>query len=177
MAKLITDAQIKKAIKDCERDECAEIILEIARSCPQAREFLTFKFTGDNNSILEEYKKKVRYEFYPPRGYGRLNLREAKKAISDFKKICLDKSMAIEIMLFYVENCVEYTNDYGDIDMTFYNSAISVYGQVINAVNVAGEDVYKKFARRLEAVITNTSGIGWGFPDGLAEMYNNLVWN
>ena len=109
-AKLITDAQIKKAIKDCERDECVEIILEVVQSCPQARELLTLKFTENQNDILEKYKQKVKYEFYPPRGFGRLNLREAKKAISDFKKLCPDKNMVIDLMLFYVENCVEFTN-------------------------------------------------------------------
>jgi len=172
--KLITNAQIKRAIKDCERDECVEIILEIVQSCSQAREFLTLKFTENQNDILEKYKAKVLYEFYPPRGYGRLNLREAKKAISDFKKLCADKNMVIDLMLYYVENCVEFTNDYGDINETFYCSAESVYDQVVKEVNNAGISVSEKFAVRLEAVVNNTSGIGWGFRDCLRETYNEL---
>jgi len=50
---LITNAQIKKAIKDCDWDECVDIVIEIAESCPQAREFLTLKFSEDQNDILE----------------------------------------------------------------------------------------------------------------------------
>ena len=172
--KLITNTQIKKTIKDCERDECVDIILEIAESCPQAREFLTLKFTENQNDILEKYKDKVRYEFFPPRGFGRLNLREAKKAISDFKKLCPDKIMVIDLMLFYVENCVEFTNNYGDIDERFYNSAESVYEQAVREVNIAGASAYAKFADRLEAVVNNTSGIGWGFHDCLQDIYNGL---
>ena len=114
------------------------------------------------------------YEFYPPRGFGRLNLREAKKAISDFKKLCPDKMMVIDLLLFYVENCVAFTNDYGDIDERFYNSAESVYEQAVNEVNNAGIRAYEKFAARLEAVVNNTSGIGWGFHDCLREIYNEL---
>jgi len=174
--KLITNAQVKKAIKDCELAECIEIILEIVESCPQAREFLTMKFTDNQNDVLEKYKQKVRYEFYPPRGFGRLNLREAKKAISDFKKLCHDKIMVIDLMLFYVENCVEFTNDYGDIDVGFYNSAVSVYEQAVTEVNNTGISAYEKFADRLGAVLNNTSGIGWGFHDNLWEIYNELEW-
>ena len=173
--KLITNAQIKKAVKDCERDECIELILEIAQSCPQAREFLTLRFTENQDDILEKYKQKVKHEFFPSRGFGRLNLREAKKAISDFKKLCADKNMVIDLMLFYVENCVEFTNDYGDISEAFYNSAESVYSQVVEEVNIAGISAYQKFANRLEAVVKNTSGIGWGFHDCLQEIYNELV--
>ena len=172
--KLITNAQIKKTIKDCERDECVDIILEIVEFCPQAREFLSLKFNENQNDILEKYKDKVRNEFYPPRGFGRLNLREAKKVISDFKKLCPDKVLVIDLMLFYVENCVEFTNDYGDIDERFYNSAEDVYEQVVTDVNNAGMLTYEKFADRLEAVINNTSGIGWGFHDCLRDIYDEL---
>ena len=173
---LITNAQIKRAIKDCDRDECVDIILEIVQSCPQAREYLALKYTENYNDILEKYKQKVRYEFYPPRGMGRLNLREAKKAISVFKKLCPDKNIVIDLMLYYVENCVEFTNDYGDINETFYYSAENLYSEVVKSINSAGISVYQKFAARLEAVVINTSDIGWGFHDCLRDIYNELAW-
>ena len=177
MAKLITNPQIKKAIKDCEREECLEIILEISDACPQAREFLTLKFTNRQHEILEKYKQKVRHEFYPSNGgFGKMRLKEAKKAISDFKKMCSDKVMGIEIMLYYVENCIEFTNDYGDIDETFYSSAASVYAQVVKEVNAAGQTIHEKFADRLESCVDDTSGIGWGFHDELYDLYLQLDW-
>ena len=172
--KLITNAQIKKAIKNCEHDECIELILEIVQACPQAREFLTIKFTDNQNDILEKYKQKVRYEFYPPRGFGRLNLREAKKAISDFKKLSTDKNMLIDLMLYYVENCVEFTNEYGDISETFYSSAENVYLQVVSEVNSLGTSAYDKFAERLSTVVNDTSNIGWGFHECLSDIFHEL---
>ena len=177
MAKLITNPQIKKVLKDCEREECVEIILEMVEACPQAREFLTLKFTENHSEILEKYKKRVRHEFYPTNGgFGNLRLKDAKKAIADFKKICPNKIMGIEIMLFYVENCIEFTNDYGDINESFYNSAASVYSQVVSEVNAAGLAVHEKFADRLRACVDDTSGIGWGFHDELYDLYLGLDW-
>lgn len=70
-------------------------------------------------------------------------------------------------MLYYVENCIEFTNDYGDIDETFYNSATSVYRQIIKEINAAGLTIYEKFATCLKACVDATSGIGWGSHDEL----------
>ena len=173
MAKLITNTQIKKAIQGCERDECIELILEIAQFCQQAREYLTLKFTENQDDILEKYKQKVKDEFFPKRGFGRLNLREAKKAISDFRKICPDKMMVIDIMLFYVENCVAFTNEYGDINETFYNSAISVYSDVVKEINTIGATAYEIYADRLGAA-ANHACHGWGFYDAMNNLYYEI---
>jgi len=175
--KLITNAQLKKLLKDLERDEYIYLITEMAQACPQAREFLTVKFADNENinEILEKYKEKVEHEFFPKRGYGRLNLREAKKAISDFKKICSDKSMAIDIMLFYVENCVKFTDSYGDINENFYNSAISVYSQVIKEINSGDIELYEIFADRLRLAAEHACH-GWGFYDDMISLYYEIVW-
>ncbi|MCL1794034.1 MAG: DUF6155 family protein [Oscillospiraceae bacterium] len=175
--KLITNAQLKKRLNDLERDEYIYLITEIAQSCPQAREYLTVKFADNENinEILEKYKEKVEHEFFPKRGYGRLNLREAKKAISDFKKICSDKSMAIDLMLFYVENCVKFTDSYGDINESFYNSAISVYSQVIKEINSNDIEIYTIFADRLKSAAENACH-GWGFYDDMIALYYEISW-
>jgi len=170
MAKLITNAQIKKAIQGCERDEFIELILEVAQSCPQAREYLTLRFTENQDDILEKYKQKVKDEFFPKRGFGRLNLREAKKAISDFRKISPDRMMVVDIMLFYVENCVAFTSEYGDINESFYNSAVSVYSDVVKEINSIGAAAYEKFSARLEAA-ANHACHGWGFYDAMNNLY------
>jgi len=177
MGKLITNPQIKKALYDAEKSECVDLIAEIADACPQAREFLTIRFSSSDNmvNILLKYKQKVEYEFYPQRGYGRLNLREAKKAITDFKRICSDKVLIIDLMLFYVENCVEFTKQYGDINEAFYNSALSVFSQVITAINKTDEKTYRLFAERLQSAVNNALH-GWGFYDGMYDLYNEIEW-
>ena len=175
--KLITNAQLKKFLQDLDRDEYIYLITEIAQACPQAREFLTMKFADNENinEVLEKYKQKIADEFFPTRGYGRLNLREAKKAISDFKKICSEKSMIIDIMLFYVENCVKFTDSYGDIDAPFYNSAYSVYNQVIKEINSNDRELYDIFANRLKLAAENACH-GWGFYDDMTALYYEIVW-
>ena len=175
--KLITITQLKSKLKNYTNEQLTSLLVELAKECPQAKEFLTAKYSTAENiqGLLEKYKQKVQHEFYPKRGFGRLNLREAKKAISDFKKICKDKAMVIDIMLYYVENCVEFTADYGDINEAFYISAESIYGDVIKAVNDSGENTYNKFASRLKTVAFGACE-GWGFQDAMLDMYYQLDW-
>ena len=135
------------------------------------------KLSSSENAteILEKYKQKVEHEFFPKRGFGRLNLREAKKAISDFKKICPDKSLGIDIMLFYVENCVEFTNSYGDINESFYNSAASMFDAVVKELNSGDKTVYDVYARRINSIIERAID-GWGFKDELTGIYYEISW-
>ncbi len=176
-AKLLTATQIKKAVRDFTRTDLIALITDIAKACPQAGEYLTLHFSSSDKGkeVLETYREKVEYEFYPPRGFGRLNLREAKKAISDFRKICDDKYYVVDLMLFYVENCVRFTDDYGDIDEAFYNSACSMYESVVKAINAEDMEFYIAFEDRIRLAAENACE-GWGFYDDMMDIYHEIVW-
>ena len=57
--------------------------------------------------------------FFPKRGF-KLRLKDARKVISDFKKLEPDPESLADVMLYYVECGVRFTNDFGDIDEPFY---------------------------------------------------------
>lgn len=175
--KLITATQMKKALQGYSQPELIALIAEITKSSPQAHEFLTVRLSPNASaaSFLEKYMAKIEHEFYPKRGLGRLNLREAKKAVTDFRKICSDKSMGVDIMLFYVENCVKFTNDFGDMDESFYNGACSMFGSAVKEIISCGKYVYSSFADRLKAIVDNAIR-GHGFKDEMEAVYFELPW-
>jgi hypothetical protein len=117
----------------------------------------------------------VEQEFFPERGHGKLGLKAAKNAISEFGKLTGDVKRSLELKLIYVENGVRFTLTFGDIDERFYNSMESMYADIINQVNrdETGE-LFEEFEERLEAIVWNTRGVGWGFHDNLAEMHGQL---
>ena len=125
--------------------------------------------TSENGEILEKYKALVTREFFPARGYGKARLSIAKNAVTDFRKISQSKTEWIEIMLHYVEMGVRFTNAYGDIDESFYTSMEGMYEQVLKFILQAG--IKQEFQQRCRRIVTDTDGIGWGFHDALADMY------
>jgi DNA-directed RNA polymerase subunit N (RpoN/RPB10) len=173
----ITIKDLKNELQAFSKEELIVLVTEIAKSCSQARNFLTIKFSCQNNirEVFESYKQRVKNEFFPKRGHGRLDLQVAKKAVSDFTKICKDKKLIIDIMLFYVENCVKFTRTYGDIHENFYISAENMFDKVIKILNVENKDIYEQFATRIDWIL-NKSPQGWGFQDTLRDIHCDLRW-
>ena len=84
------------------------------------------------------------------------------------------KSIA-DLMLYYVECGVEFTNLYGDIDERFYSSLESMFADFVNLLNSMENDAfYRRQAKRIQAVFADTRSIGWGFADEMARIYFDI---
>jgi hypothetical protein len=57
-------------------------------------------------------------------------------------------------MLFYVEQGIEFTNAYGDINEGFYSSMVKMFEQVALEYD-RDEELYKEFSNRLYQDVTN----------------------
>ena len=74
----------------------------------------------------------------------------------------------------YVENGVEFTNQYGDVDERFYNSVESVLGELAALLRGAARQCYPQFSARLARLEQKSDGIGWGFHDFIAGVVCRL---
>ena len=118
--------------------------------------------------MFNKYRDKVFEAFYPKRG-DNYKLKDGKQAISDFKKLGPSADFLADIMLFYVETGVKFTNDFGDIDEGFYSSMEKTYVAALTLMKK--ENLLDKFADRAVKVVSDTSGIGWGFHDYLVQVW------
>lgn len=88
-----------------DQKELIQLISEIYKMNKDVKHFLSNKFNGEE-SIIELYqqtKKIVKDEFFPERGFPKMRLTVAKKAITDFKKLSSDELKTLDLMLYYVE--------------------------------------------------------------------------
>ena len=69
---------------------------------------------------LATYKARIKNGFFPVRGHGAARLSVARKAIAEYRKQSPLPDDLADLMLFYVEMGVQYTNICGDIDAAFY---------------------------------------------------------
>lgn len=77
-----------------------------------------------DESVLQKYKTIIEYDFFPV-SEGKnppARLSAAKKAITEYRKLTSSEVNIADIMVFYVETGVRFTNEYGDIDEAFYIS-------------------------------------------------------
>lgn len=140
------------------------------------RNFIQARCQADESGgeVLEKYRSKVVEQFFPARGFGKLKLGEARKAIRDFRKATGNLPGTAELLLTYVENGTRFTHEYGDIDERFYSSVESALDELAALLRGEGRELYPQFSGRLARVEQMSDGIGWGFHDFVAGLVGEL---
>ena len=174
-SKKLTQAQLKKQLESCSPKDLIAEISELYRRFPDVKNYYQLKFSPQSEGeIVNEYKAKIKKEFFPTRGIGQARLSIAKKPISEYKKVCFNPASLVDLMIYYVEQGVSFTIEYGDINEAFYISMESMFDQALKIIQE--NDLHDIFFSRCCMIVNNTRGIGWGFHDGLhtifAETYN-----
>lgn len=170
--KSLTLSELKRHLKSSSPDELINDITELFKRFDSVKDYYQVKLAPkDDTPIREKYKKIIKNEFFPARGLGKAKLSVAKKAVSDYKKVSANPAGVADVMLFYVEQGVQFTNEYGDIDESFYNSMESMYENVLKWLIKC--DLRDEFQARCQKIVTDTSHIGWGVHDGLSDLYQD----
>lgn len=168
----ITD--LKRNLKEATKEDLIKDIVELFTKNNFVKDFYSAKFSDDSSlSILIKHKDIIENEFFPQRGHGKGRLSIAKKAITEFKKLSGDKKAIADLMIFYVETGVKYTEVYGDIDEPFYLSMESMYGRALKFI--AGNNLLYEFNIRCLKIVNDTKDMGWGFHDQLYETYYSYI--
>lgn len=170
--------QVQKHLENLDKPELIEALKDLFDHSADNRTFLAYRFLdqGDGGEALEKCRKRIVDQFFPKRGFGKLNLKDARSAIREYRKATSDLAGTLELMMTYVEQGTEFTNSYGDIEESFYNSMESVLGELCDILRSAeGQPFYPRFQERLLVLVDQTSGIGWGYGDGVDEIVMNLV--
>lgn len=159
---------IKKELKKLDKDKLIDLIADLYKKNKSVKEFFDFYVNPNERELFEKYRDKVFEAFYPKRG-NNYQLKDGKQAISDFKKMGTSADLLADLMLFYVETGVKFTNDYGDINEPFYKSLATSFFDSLTLMDK--ENLLEKFEDRVDKVVDDTSGIGWGFHDYLVEVW------
>ena len=161
---------LKSYLTGFTKEQLIQQLLELNKKFKDVKSYYDFSINPDVSERTEKVKAVILQCFYPLRGY-KLRLKDARKAVNDFKKLSPGEESLLDIMLYYVECGVRFTNEFGDIDEPFYNSVAGMFRQAgALYVHIAKN---KEFHDRAEKVMNDTDGIGWGFHDELADIYYN----
>ena len=168
MPKKMTITELKKHLLQLNQHEIVELVCKIYKNCPDASEMLTAELGNSDyvKELFEETKKKIRNEFFPERGLGRLSLVTAKKAITEYKKFSKSPESILELQMYYTECCGEFLRKYGDGPESLYNSVVRMFETVVNGLNKLNQpELFQQYYSRLEKVVDNLSWVGYSAED------------
>ena len=167
--KEISLKNLKEYLKQRSKEELINEISGLFTKFEYVKDYYQTKLGQNDVQVLQKYKDIIEDEFFPTRGFGKARLSVARKAVSDYQKVSGSKESLADIMIFFVEMGVQYTNSYGDINESFYNSMESMYARAIKFITE--HKLQKMFESHCRKIVEDTVNIGWGFHDGLSNLY------
>lgn len=163
-------AELKRFLTNISDEELRGEILNLFKLFPEVKEYFAVKLKPEAEKVLlEKYRKIIKNEFFPDRGFGKLRYSVMKKALEDFRKLSHTPEHVAELMISQVEYGVEFTNEYGDIDEKFYNNIADMYEKSLKLI--FKENIEQVFKDRIRKIMADGDGIGWGFSDELRDLY------
>jgi hypothetical protein len=162
---------LRQQLKDWSRPALLALIKDLHDSSAANRDFLRARFQAEDagGEALEKYRQRIVEQFFPRRGFGKLKLAEARKAIRDYRKATGNVAGTIDLMLAYVENGTDFTRQFGDINEAYYNSLESVMNEMVQLLWKEGAELYPRFRERIQRLESHADHIGWGYGDYLRE--------
>jgi hypothetical protein len=159
-----------------DKPELLALIKDLYDATIGNRNFIQARYHGEDgeSEVLETYRSKIVLQFFPKRGFGKLKLAEARKAIREYRKATANIPGTAELLMTYVESGLKFTKQYGDIDVRFYSSVESVLEELSTLLRGSAPNLYPHFRDRLARIKKESNGIGWGFHDFIANVVRQL---
>ena len=167
---------VRQQLTTWEKPALLALVKDLYETAAENRDFIHVRSkTGDSGGeVLEKYRSKIVEQFFPARGFGKLKLGEARKAIRDYSKATGNLPGTAELLMTYVENGTRFTHEYGDIDERFYSSVESAMTELAALLRGEARGLYPQFSDRLARVEQMADGIGWGFHDFVADVVGQM---
>ncbi len=167
-------ARIKKALRALDKKRLASLLAELANFKEENEVWLETKLYGPElDTSLRFYRKKIKDAFF---GKDAPDLKLARAALNDYKKVSSDTENNADLMMFYIETGTDLTLRYGDMWNAFYTSLENVYIDVLKTLSKP-ENVHliNAFEPRLQALVAKTEDMGWGYHDTLVDYYEEYI--
>lgn len=163
-------ADLKNYLRTLSNEELQNEIINLVKNYKEVKEYYTTKISPESeNELLEKYKRIIKNEFFPDRGYGSMKYSVVNKAIRDFKKISNNVRNIADLMIYYPEIGVKFANIFGDIDEKFYRNIEKAYMEALEFI--FKNDLEEEFKVKAKEIMEATDGIAWEFNDNMIEIY------
>ncbi|MEM1135419.1 MAG: DUF6155 family protein [Bacteroidota bacterium] len=162
-------SELNKYLKEMDNKELIQEINKLYSKFSEVKKYYEMELTGDTTAIVEEYKTKIKKEYFPTRGYGQARNSVSRKIVNDFKKISVFDKDIIDLLLYRVEIMLDFTMAYGDIDEAFYSSLESSFEEAMKLI--AKEKLQDDYEKQCKAFIKVSYNFGWGVYDNLTYLY------
>lgn len=179
MAKKLTEASLRKKLKQMDEVSLIQMIIDLYKGGNVAEKAISLSLLGDDygKELLDQYKKRL-YKIFNPTNIVRtgFSLEVAQAVLDDFADVCFGSDRFYgDLALYFAECATDFTMSYGDIDEDFYDAlGVAYHDAVVAASN--DERIYEMLKDRLRSILVEFAGFGWGMEDYISSEYYSIPW-
>lgn len=166
----LTKTALQKHLAQLEKEDLIGELVRLFVKFKDVHEFYQMEFGEDTRLVVNTYKQKIRKIYFPNKRIRRPRSAAVKKLISEFKKVALYDYDVIDLLLYRVENSIEFTNTHGYMSEQFYKSIQTTFGEALQMI--ARNRHYKEFKERCEKCIWFAGHSGYGLNITLQQLFN-----
>jgi hypothetical protein len=162
---------VKNYLNGKNKKELTAIILKYYNMCVRNRGLLDVLVDPQyENGIFENAKRSIIHEFYPEEGISRVRCRNIRTIIEEYINISGNELHAAELYLTAVELSVQFTNNNGNMNVSYYNATMKLYRKFLKIISANG--MQKEFHIRCEKIYDDIKVSDLGFYDKITQMHN-----
>jgi len=166
---------LKLYLQDLNKEQLRDQITELYSQFREVKEYYDFAFKPNENKLIDECKFKITKEYFP-KNKRRAKCRRsvAQNNIRHFKRLGMEPTLIVDIMLFNIEIAQTYSAEKGFKQDAFYKSMLKSFEEAINYITEQG--LIQDFLVRLQK-ISNESTIQNWYNSRLFEKLLNYLNN
>ena len=121
--------------------------------------------------LLRPFKEQIEANISPDvmASDEEFSIARARKAISEYRKATDDSVGTLDLMIYFVECGTRHTLEYGNMWEEYYDSLESMFARAVKALREMDAKTVRVFLPRLENLVRDTNGMGWGYHDSLMD--------
>lgn len=180
MATKLTENVLVNKLDAMTHEELKEIIVDLYKSSKSAEERISLLLLDEQygKELLDKYKKQLNKLFNLSIAVEMgFSLHEAQKILKDFSDVCANNNGRWygDLALYFAECAMDFTMHCGDIDEEFYDALGDAYSEAVKIAS-ENEELYKLWKDRMENIMHEFSGFGWGMEEFIADKYYSIPW-
>ena len=157
-------SKLKKLLASMGRSELENLVLELY-TLPAVKDAVNLKLNPEyTEEVVNRYEKKLG-KVLMPANPERMSIPAAKEILSEVKGVSgIFPRVTAEVYLYAAECACDFTETFGDIDESFYNSLSDFY-QTAADIAKADDKLKDELWDRFHALNESFYSMGWGMDE------------
>lgn len=170
----MSKTSLKKLLLQLDRDQLTEVILDLYEARKDAREYLEYFISPDENAMLEKYKAIILKEFSPSKGRPRARTSVCKKAIKEFAALHPSPRLIAELRLHFIECSTRYAHAMRSwVKDSVRKCRTTIFEDTLKYIYTNG--LLDETMPRIEEILDNSRKLRGTIKDDLQYVFDDFV--